>query len=195
MAMAPRIEPEQRATRKPSFYVIDRTTGKLVSADPFVSGITWATSIDLETGRPNELPNSRYEHGPFELSPGLGGAHGIAQMAYNRATGLVYMAVSENSQWMEAAPTFTKLAEGPSNTGVISRSIGAKSYLTAFDPATGETAWRKELTGGGALTTASGLVFQGRGHVVGEMAAYRASHGQELWSSHAELGDAGPGHL
>jgi len=164
------------------FYIIDRTSGKLLSANPFVNGITWASRIDLLTGRPVDAPNSRYEDGPFRLSPGLGGAHGIAPMAYNPATGLVYMATSESTQFMEAAPNFMRLSEGPSNTGVLSRPISARNFFAAFDPATGRTVWRKEFTGGGALTTATGLVFQGRGHVVGEMVAYRATDGQELWS-------------
>jgi quinohemoprotein ethanol dehydrogenase len=164
------------------FYVIDRGTGKLVSAEPFVDGITWAKRIDLTTGSPVEAPGSRFENGPFVLSPGLGGAHGIAPMAHNPKTGLVYFATSENSMTMDAAPNFVRKLEGPSNTGVVSQGIGAKSYLTAFNPATGKRAWRKELSGGGALTTATGLVFQGRGHIVGEMAAYRATDGKELWS-------------
>jgi quinohemoprotein ethanol dehydrogenase len=42
------------------FYVIDRETGKLVSAEAFVE-TTWATHIDIETGRPVEVPGARYE--------------------------------------------------------------------------------------------------------------------------------------
>jgi len=164
------------------FYVIDRHTGKLVSANPYVGGITWAKKIDLSTGRPVETPGSRFENGPFTLSPGLGGAHGVAPMAYSPMTRLVYLAVSENSMTMGAAATFVREEGGPSNTGVFSQGLGAKSYFIAFDPATGKTVWRHELSGGGALATAGGLVFQGRGSVVGEMAAYRATDGKELWS-------------
>ncbi|HZV17430.1 MAG TPA: PQQ-dependent dehydrogenase, methanol/ethanol family [Sphingobium sp.] len=164
------------------FYVIDRSNGKLISANPFVRGITWAKRIDLATGRPVEPQGSRFENGPFLLSPGLGGAHGIAPMARNPKTGLIYFQVSENSMMMDAMPNFVRKEGGPSNTGVVSRGLGAKNFFIAFDPANGQTVWKKELTGGGALATASGLVFQARGNVVGELAAYRATDGKELWS-------------
>jgi hypothetical protein len=39
------------------FYVNDRTTGKLLSAIPFVEKITWASKIDLATGKPVETGN------------------------------------------------------------------------------------------------------------------------------------------
>jgi outer membrane protein assembly factor BamB len=132
------------------FYVIDRHSGKLVSANPFVGGITWAKKIDIASGRPVETPGSRFENGPFTLSPGLGGAHGVAPMAYSPKTGLVYFAVSENSMTMGPAPEFVRKEGGPSNTGVVSAGLGAKSFFIAFDPATGRTVWRHELSGGGA---------------------------------------------
>ncbi|MEJ2338105.1 MAG: hypothetical protein P8Y15_04350, partial [Gemmatimonadales bacterium] len=44
------------------FYVIDRETGRLISAEPFARP-TWATEIDLETGRPVEGADVRYEDG------------------------------------------------------------------------------------------------------------------------------------
>jgi glucose dehydrogenase len=36
------------------FYVVDRNNGKLQNAFPFVDNITWASHIDLKTGRPVE---------------------------------------------------------------------------------------------------------------------------------------------
>ncbi len=41
------------------FYVIDRATGKLISAQKFAT-VTWAKSIDIKTGRPVEEPDARY---------------------------------------------------------------------------------------------------------------------------------------
>jgi glucose dehydrogenase len=40
-------------------YVIDVRTGKLLAADPLLE-ITWASHVDLETGRPVELPEQRF---------------------------------------------------------------------------------------------------------------------------------------
>ena len=58
------------------FFVIDRIDGTLISAEPFVEGINWATGYDLETGRPIENPDARfYKTGkPFVAIPGALGA-------------------------------------------------------------------------------------------------------------------------
>src|SRR5262249_21477922 len=50
-------------------YVIDRTNGQLISARNYVK-VTWASGIDLATGRPIENPGARFENGKsFELWP------------------------------------------------------------------------------------------------------------------------------
>lgn len=72
------------------FYVIDRETGKLVSAEPF-GHITWATHVDMETGRPVEVEGSRYEDHREEVWPGPVGVHSWHPMSYNPGTGLVYI--------------------------------------------------------------------------------------------------------
>ena len=41
------------ANRNGFFYVLDRTNGKLLAANPYVK-VNWATGIDMETGRPIE---------------------------------------------------------------------------------------------------------------------------------------------
>jgi len=48
-----------KADRNGFFYVLDANSGKLESASPFVKKITWATGIDLKTGRPNFVPENR----------------------------------------------------------------------------------------------------------------------------------------
>ena len=48
-----------KADRNGFFYVNDASTGRLVNAFPFVKKITWATGIDLKTGRPNFVPENR----------------------------------------------------------------------------------------------------------------------------------------
>jgi hypothetical protein len=49
-----------QANKNGFFYVLDRKTGQLISANNFVP-VTWASGIDLKTGRPIENPDSRYE--------------------------------------------------------------------------------------------------------------------------------------
>src|SRR3546814_20920060 len=63
------------------FYVIDRTNGKVISAEPYVK-VTWASKIDLKTGRPVERPGIRYEDAPATIMPTPIGAPSWLPMAY-----------------------------------------------------------------------------------------------------------------
>lgn len=67
------------------------------------------------------------------------------------------------------------------------------SSLVAWNVLTGKAAWTVPLTGiinGGTTATAGNLVFQGR--VAGQLVAYAADSGKELWSFNAEVGIASP---
>ena len=79
-----------QAPKNGFFYVIDRTNGELISAEPYVQ-VNWATGIDDETGRPVEAPNARYNDGPCMIMPSPFGGHNWHPMAFSPATGLVYM--------------------------------------------------------------------------------------------------------
>src|SRR4029077_16322029 len=72
------------------FYVIDRQTGKLISAEK-TGKVTWAERIDLESGRPVEADNIRYQKGPVTLWPSPYGTHDWQPMSFNPQTGLVYI--------------------------------------------------------------------------------------------------------
>jgi hypothetical protein len=49
-----------QANKNGIFYVLDRKTGQLISANNFTP-VTWASGIDLKTGRPIENPDARYD--------------------------------------------------------------------------------------------------------------------------------------
>ena len=76
------------------FYVLDRDTGKLISAEKSEL-VTWAKGIDLKTGRPIEEPNIRYENGQSEMWPGTIGGHNWQAMSYSPRTGLVYIPIQQ----------------------------------------------------------------------------------------------------
>ncbi len=80
-----------QANKNGFFYVIDRKTGQLISAKNFTP-VTWASGVDLKTGRPIEKPGIRYDKTgkPAQLLPGALGAHSWQAMAFNPKTGLVY---------------------------------------------------------------------------------------------------------
>lgn len=162
------------------FYVIDRTTGKPISAEPTVP-VTWAKRIDMASGRPVEDENARYTNGPFLGKPGTAGSHNWHAMAFSPRTGLAYFSVAENSTLFRTNPDFKPVAMGPFNHGVVSEHKAGATYLLAWDPVKQREAWRVPYRGGGVLATAGGLVFQGRGTVIGEFVAMRATDGKEVW--------------
>src|SRR5688572_27162195 len=187
------------------FYVIDRETGKLVSADAFTK-TTWATSIDSVTGRPNENPEARYERGSAVVTPGPVGAHNWHAMSFNPQTGLAYypaihmsytfsdagidLATWQSPIWKRG--TGTAAASATSGAGV-SRSDGVTGSLQAWDPVRRKLAWEIPLDGfwnPGTMTSAGNLVFQGRAD--GNFVAYNATTGAELWRVNVGLGISAP---
>ena len=79
-----------QAPKNGFFYVLDRTNGELISAEPYVN-VLWATGVDKDTGRPIEVLGSRYDAAPFLMAPvGLGG-HNWHPMAFNPDSGLVFL--------------------------------------------------------------------------------------------------------
>jgi quinohemoprotein ethanol dehydrogenase len=169
------------------FYVIDRKTGKLISAEKTMPEINWADRIDLKTGRPVETPGLRYEDKPFTIIPGSPGVHNWPPMAYSPKTGLVYFGAAMSSASFDVAPkSLAMVIDGPYNNGSPHKNGAGdgKAVLIAWDPVTQKAAWRDEWRGGGVLATAGGLVFQGRGTITGELIAVRADNGELLWHYH-----------
>jgi quinohemoprotein ethanol dehydrogenase len=78
------------------FYVLDRITGEFISGEPWVQ-LNWAKGLDPKTGRPIVNPEARYGKDPVSIFPGPGGAHNWAPMAFNPATGLVYIPTSAST--------------------------------------------------------------------------------------------------
>jgi quinohemoprotein ethanol dehydrogenase len=194
------VKAMMQAPKNGFFYVIDRRTGKLISAEP-ITEVTWATHVDLATGRPVEVPGARYESGRARVAPGPLGAHSWHAMSYNPNTGLAYIPAM-HLHWAFDDTGFD-LAHWTSQdwtggTGVASYVVGVRadgiaSSLIAWDPVTQKKAWEVPLTGlwnAGTLTTAGGLVFQGRAD--GNLHAYNARTGQELWKYNAGLGISAP---
>jgi hypothetical protein len=84
-----------QAPKNGFFYVLDRATGELLSAAPYVP-VTWAERVDLASGRPVETPAARYgSQQPAVLSPGPVGGHNWQPMSFHPGTGLVYIPALE----------------------------------------------------------------------------------------------------
>ena len=94
------------------FYVLDRITGKVLVAEPFVKKLTWASGIGPD-GRPILLPGNEPTVEGQLVCPAVAGAANWPSSAYNPATGLFYMFAEEscniyskNDQWWEAGKSF-----------------------------------------------------------------------------------------
>lgn len=178
-----------QAPKNGFFYVIDRDTGKLISAQPFVK-VNWATHVDLQSGRPVEVPGARYDQGkPVRITPTALGAHNWLPMAWSAHTGIVYIpAVDFAADYSEIdrpwQPTTDRTVDGGVNMagGAAMGMQPATGRLLAWSPVTQQPLWQVEYPtylNGGILATAGDLVFQGT--VDGLFKAYAADSGKLLW--------------
>ncbi len=190
-----------QAPKNGFFYVIDRETCQLISAEKYVTA-TWATKINKLTGRPIEVPEARYEAGATVVEPGPYGGHNWHPMAFNPNTGLVYIPVLEIPSTYADDSAFL-FKQGRWNTGTDSLAAALpddeaqrkaikpllKGHLAAWDPLEQTEVWRAQYDApwnGGLLSTAGNLVFQGTADA--RFVAYQADTGKELWSAPSQTG-------
>ena len=195
------IKALMHAPKNGFFYVIDRETGKLVSAEPFVE-TTWATHVDLATGRPAVTEGARYEDGgPVRITPMAWGAHSWHAMSYNPMTGLAYIpaihaAVNYSDEGIDLENFQAVEFLGGTGVNGTFASEQPRNYpgsLIAWDPVKQEVAWsipQDHMHGPGTLTTAGNLVFQGSPD--GNLHAYNATTGDILWTFNTGLGISAP---
>ncbi|HEY2144593.1 MAG TPA: PQQ-dependent dehydrogenase, methanol/ethanol family [Steroidobacteraceae bacterium] len=180
-----------QANKNGFFYVIDRKTGALISAKAIVP-VTWASGIDMKTGRPMINKEARYgETGkPVDIKPGALGAHNWQPMAFNPKTGLVYIPAQQVPLTFIPLPPLPVAPIGW-NLGVALGSLTPQNegFLLAWDPVRQREAWRVTYKGpwnGGIVTTAGNIVAQG--DAAGNFNIYRADTGEKLWSMFAQSG-------
>jgi len=109
-----------QAQKNGFFYVLDRITGEFISAQPFAT-VTWAKGVDPKTGRPILNPEAKYGADPVAISPGPGGAHNWAPMAFNPQTGLVYLPANVSSGWLYSVNQEFEHRPGHMNLGLGGR--------------------------------------------------------------------------
>ena len=189
-----------QAPKNGFFYVLDRTNGKLLSAEPYTY-INWATAIDKSTGKPIETDFSRYEKENAVISPGPTGGHSWQPMAYSPITKLVYIPVFYSSTTYGNDPNWKYSERGWNTaTGVDSKKSTredksapanmGQGRLIAWDPISQKEVWKVDHTAtyfnGGVMATAGGLVFQGTAD--GRFVAYDATNGDKLWEANVGSG-------
>jgi quinohemoprotein ethanol dehydrogenase len=188
------------AAKNGFFYVIDRDSGRLISAEK-LGTVTWAERVDLSTGRPVETPNARYRDKNVLLWPSFQAVHHWTPQSFSPLTGLVYVPTLEmafpfgdegvdKNDWTPKplTPEFAGFTPGD---GDVPRDAG-KSILKAWDPTAQREVWSIETPGiseGGTLATAGNLVIQGRAD--GHLHAFSADRGKDLWSFDAGVAITG----
>jgi alcohol dehydrogenase (cytochrome c) len=194
-----------KADRNGFFYVIDAKDGKLQNAFPFVHKITWASGIDLKTGRPIYTSDGRPgdptkgEEGKkgstVFAAPAFLGAKNQMPMAYSPQTKLFYVPANEWGMDIWNEPISYKkggayLGAGFTIKPLYDDYIGA---LRAIDPKSGTIKWEVKNNAplwGGVMTTAGGLVFYGTPE--GYLKALDANTGKELWKFQTGSGVVAP---
>ncbi len=194
-----------KADRNGFFYVNDAKTGKLVNAFPFVKKITWATGIDLKTGRPNFVPENR-SGDPTASADGKKGASIFAApsflggknqmpMAYSPDTKLFYVPANEWGMEIWNEPVTYKKGAAYLGAGFTIKTLsdGPIGALRAVDPKTGKIVWEATNNAplwGGVLTTGGNLVFWGTPE--GFLQAADAKTGKILWKFQTGSGVVAP---
>jgi len=177
-----------QAPKNGFLYVIDRVTGKPISAGK-IGKVTWADHIDLATGRPVEAEGIRYQHGEVTIWPQPAGTHNWHTMSFDPRTGLVYI------PYLQLGMSFSKRVSEKGMLGGVAMHLvkqdaeDGKGALLAYDPVQQKPVWKVQHAyywNGGVMSTAGGLVFQGAAD--GWFSAYDASTGERLWRFNAGLG-------
>jgi alcohol dehydrogenase (cytochrome c) len=175
-----------QANKNGFMYVIDRTNCSLIAANPYVK-VNWASSVDVESGRPvlTDVYKRFFAGEEVEIWPSRG--TNAVPIAFDPNTSLVFA-----STW--DVPRIQKIAApkpqvlGADSTGVSARVPEVRpgdvlGHFVALNPLTGEKKWDVPLTdlpaSAGMLATAGGVVFTGK--LTGEFLALDAATGKTLW--------------
>ncbi|MFK7731149.1 MAG: PQQ-dependent dehydrogenase, methanol/ethanol family, partial [Pseudomonadales bacterium] len=154
-----------QAPKNGFFYVLDRQSGELLSAQNYVH-VNWASHIDMTTGKPVETGLADYEKQDRYVFPSPAGAHNWQPMSFSPNTGLVYF-TARDIGWVHSMAEDKWFTYGEDNLQAL---IGKQSvpktsgYLKAWNPQQQRLEWEiaiPNIWNGGVLSTDGGLVAFG----------------------------------
>jgi len=166
-------------------YILDRATGQVYSATPYVH-ITGSAGVDLQSGRLQYVEEKNPATGKVihDVCPNASGAKDWEPSAYSPQTGLMYM--PHSNLCMDWEGTEANYIAGTPYVGVDAKYYagpgGNMGFFTAWDPVRNGPAWQipeKYPVWSGALATAGGVVFYGT--MEGWFKAVDAKTGALLW--------------
>jgi alcohol dehydrogenase (cytochrome c) len=176
-----------QANRNGFFYVLDRTTGKLLSANPY-GKVTWSNGKD-NVGRPVANNESSPTPTGRTVCPGALGTTNWMSPSFDAQTGLFYVSAREQCDIFSTAPQPYEAGHAYYGSAYFP-SDEAEPYwgaLRAIDPENGRVKWEfrhPSPTWSGVLSTAGGLLFTGDAE--GNFIALNAATGKPLW--HFQMG-------
>ncbi len=200
-----------QASKNGFFYVLDRKTGKLVSAKNFTY-VNWASHVDMKTGRPVLTKNADWHVSPKNIYPSAAGGHTWNPMSYSKQTQLVYIPVLDVPVvWVDMLRnggsvdyidgTFTVNGITPDDTydsAELKRLYGplpdlktiramrqvkpVRELLRAWDPVAQKTVWEHETSSG--IRGYDGGVMSTAGNLV-----FQGRGSGELWVYAADTGN------
>jgi PQQ-dependent dehydrogenase (methanol/ethanol family) len=174
-----------RANRDGYVYVIDRTNGEVLSADPFVH-VTSTKGIDLKKGRPIENPEKTPVLGKVvrDICPASPGGKDWQPSAYSPNTGLLY--IPANNLCMDFEALEANYIAGTPYVGADVRMYagpgGHRGEFIAWDPVGRRKVWsisEKFPVWSGVVVTAGDVAFYGT--MDGWLKAVHARTGETLW--------------
>jgi alcohol dehydrogenase (cytochrome c) len=172
------------ANRNGFYYTLDRTTGKVITARPFVQ-TTWAKEIGGD-GRPMMLPGHTPDEKGEVTCPDITGGTNFWPPAFDPRQQLFFVNAREACMTYYAwKPEYEPGSRFTGGAGQRARGPDMPVYgaLRAIDPATGQRKWEfKYLNPSpiGLLTTASNLIFSGDSE--GNLLALDSRNGKLLWN-------------
>ncbi|MGN6183129.1 MAG: PQQ-dependent dehydrogenase, methanol/ethanol family [Thermoanaerobaculia bacterium] len=181
-----------RAERNGYVYVIDRTSGEVIAADPYAY-ITSTKGIDLKTGRPIEVAEKqpRNKEVVRAICPAVPGAKDWQPSSYSPRTGYLYLPTENLCMDFEGVEA-NYIAGTPylgANVRYYAGPGGHRGELMAWDVTGRKKVWgvrERFPTYSGTVATAGDLVFYGT--MNGWFKALDARSGETLWKFKADSG-------
>ncbi|MGE5094715.1 MAG: methanol/ethanol family PQQ-dependent dehydrogenase [Betaproteobacteria bacterium] len=183
------------ADRNGYLYVVDRTTGEVVSADPYVA-ITTSEGVDLATGTLKYNPDKEPRGGKVihDICPGSAGGKDWQPSAWSPRTRWLY--IPHQNLCQDASTYEVSYIAGTPYVGAdLKMKAGPGGYrgeFAAWDPVARRKAWsvrEKFPVWSGALATAGDVVFYGT--MDGYFKAVDARTGAALWQFKTDSGVIG----
>jgi lanthanide-dependent methanol dehydrogenase len=166
-------------------YVLDRSSGEVLSASPFVH-ITSSKGVDLKSGKLIPVEDKKTKQGAVvrDICPSAPGAKDWQPSSFSPKTGWMY--VPHNNLCMDFEGAEVSYIAGTPYVGanVVYKPGpgGHEGELTAWDPAAGKAIWtikEKYPAWSGTVATAGDLVFYGT--MEGWFKAVNARTGEVVW--------------